>query len=56
MNVLEDYIILLTWAAWVLLDILSKNKGFQSTALLIMPPSSPSMKEFGLHIFINKRV
>ena len=50
MNVLEDYIIFLVWAAWVLIFILSKNKGFQSGALLKMPTSFPSMEEFCLDI------
>ena len=34
------------WAAWVIF-ILSKNKGFQSEALLKMPCSSSSLKEIG---------
>ena len=50
MNVLEDYIIFLVWAAWILIFILSKNKGFQSGALLKMPISFPSMEEFCLDI------
>ena len=51
MNVLEDCIILLIWATWVLFNFyLEQNKGFQSGALLNVPPSTPSMMEFGLHI------
>ena len=30
--------------------ILSKNNDFQSEALLKMPPSSPSIEEFGLDV------
>ena len=33
-----------------LVFITSKNQGFQSGALLKMPPSSPSMEEFGSDI------
>ena len=48
-TVLEECIIYLIWAAWVLFFILlSKNKGFQSAALLKVPPSSPSMEELDL--------
>ena len=50
MNVLEDYIIFLVWAAWVLFFILSKNKVFQSGSLLKIPTSFPSMEEFYLDI------
>ena len=39
MNVLEGCIIFLIWPAWVLIFILSKNKGFQSGTLLKMSPS-----------------
>ena len=42
MKVFEDYIIFLIWADWVLLNFYLKqlNKGFQSGALLKMPPLS----------------
>ena len=53
MNFLEYYIVFLMWAALILIFILSKNKGFQSGALLKMPPLSPCMKEFGVDIFFN---
>ena len=56
MNVLEDYIIFLVWAAWVLIFILSKNKGFQSGALLKMTISFPSMEEFCLDIQSERRL
>ena len=55
-NVLEDCIIFLIWAAWVLFNFHLKQKkkkkerAFQSVALLKMPPSSPSMEEFCLDI------
>ena len=55
-NVLEDWIIFLIWAAWVLFNFYLKQKkkkkerAFQSVALLKMPPSSPSMEEFCLDI------
>ena len=38
--------------AFSLSFILSKNKGFQPGALLKMPPSYPSMEEFGPDIQI----
>ena len=41
---------LFRWPSFCLIFILSKNEGFQSRALLKMPPSSPSMEEFGLDI------
>ena len=46
MNVLEDWIIFLVWAAWVLIFILIKSKGFQSGALLKIPTSFSFMEEF----------
>ena len=48
-NVLEDYMIFLVWAQprFCLIFTFSKNKVLQSGALLKMPPSSPSIKEFG---------
>ena len=49
-NVLDDCIVFLIWAAWILIFILSKKKDFQSGSLLKMPPLSPSKKEFGLDI------
>ena len=51
MPVLEVCIIFLIWASWALVNfILGKNKGFQSGTLLKMPPSTPSMEEFGLYL------
>ena len=55
-NVLEECIIFLIWAGWVLFNFYLKQKkkkkerDFQSVALLKMPPSSPSMEEFCLDI------
>ena len=46
MNVLEDSIIFLVLVAC----ILSKDKSIQSRALMKMPTSFPSMKEFCLDI------
>ena len=50
MNVLEDLIIFVVWEAWVLIFILSKNKGFQSGALLKLPNLVPPMEKFCLDI------
>ena len=49
MKVFEDYIFILYLGSLGLfiIFILSKNKVFQSGALLKIPPSSPFMKEFG---------
>ena len=52
MNVLEDCITFLIWAAWILFNfyLKQKKKGFQSGATLKTPPSSPPMKEFTVGI------
>ena len=52
MNALKNCIVLFFGvASFGLIKIISsKNKGFQSGALLKIPPSSPSMQEFGLDI------
>ena len=48
-NVLEDCIVCIIWAIRsYLIFILSRNKGFQSEALLKMPTSSSTVEEFGL--------
>ena len=47
MKVFEDYIISLIWAAWVLFNFISKTKVSSLELLLKIPPSFPSMKEFG---------
>ena len=46
MKMFEGYIIS-GQPVFCLIFILSKNKSFQSGALLKMPPSSPSTQEFG---------
>ena len=50
MKVLEHYIFLIWTDGFFKIVILSKNRHFQSGALLKIPPSSPSMEEFGLDI------
>ena len=55
MNVLQDCIKFLIWTVWVLFDCYLKQKlfrfsDFQSDTSLKMPPSSPSMEEFGIDI------
>ena len=49
MNMLKDCIIPYLWLLFYF-DLLSKNKGFQSKALLKMFPFLTPLPGFGLHI------
>lgn len=49
-NILEDWIMFLIYAAWILVFMLKKNKGFHSGSLLKMSRLSPSMEKFVLDI------